>query len=575
MNSDVHVNSFFCAIRRPFSILNLLLLTMLMVGPSEICLAGGQDRNSGNWNDGNEVRSGTVLKLRMDTTLNSSKANTGDIFTMTVYERVTVNGRNLIPLGTKAEGHVTNVEPAKRNETGTISVEFDRLIFGNGRSLPIDGLLTSTDPNVKNQVDAEGRTTGSSTTKRNIIFVGGGAGLGAVIGALAGGGKGAAIGAGAGAGLGLLGALFSRGYEAEVRAGDTFNLELTRSLRVSDVELGGGSTGDYQDRDRNPGGGSTGQYNEEYTDSDFVKRAQIQLRDKNYYGSAIDGQLSQSTRSAIRSFQRDSRLALSSHLDLQTAQALGLVDNNGNIIGNNNGNGNDRNNQLVRVVMANAVRQTDRTIRVSMMTEVNSGGWNIFGDYEIKNGQLDVWARGTPPNGYTSHGVNRKSLDVVTREDASRIRNVVVHSDNRDWTIALDSTQPGYGSGNTLATTLKIQADRMLATVRSQLRTNGRTSNSSVWRLNENEASLYSSLAALSASTQFYSELVDARSSEESRRGAADVMVRNARRVSRNMQNGGRSTYSIRRDFDEFDAGMKQLTDQYRFNGAGEETSSQ
>src|SRR5262249_28116343 len=42
--------------------------------------------------------------------------------------------------------------------------------------------------------------------KRNGILIGGGAGLGAAIGAIAGGGKGALIGAGAGAGAGTAGA---------------------------------------------------------------------------------------------------------------------------------------------------------------------------------------------------------------------------------------------------------------------------------------------------------------------------------------------------------------------------------
>ncbi|MBI4750821.1 MAG: peptidoglycan-binding protein [Acidobacteria bacterium] len=569
MNLVVNTNPFLCAMRRSFSILILCFLILLMAGAPLSCqAASGQDIRSSIRYSGPDIRSGTVLKLRMDNTLSSATAQTGETFTMTVMEPVIVNGQTAIAQGTRTQGHVTNVEPARRNETGTISVEFDRLVFANGQSLPIDGLLTSTDPDVKNQIDEEGRTTGSSTTKRNIIFVGGGAGVGAIIGALAGGGKGAAIGAGVGAGAGILGALFSKGYEAQVKAGDTFNYELTRSLRMSDVDSGYNSanTGNHNS------GGGYGQTQQEYTDLEFIKLAQVQLRDRNYYGSAIDGRFTASTRSAIKNFQRDKRLEQTSRLDLQTAQALGLVDNNGNITGNNTGNDNDRNSRLVRVVEAKAYRQSDRSIRVAMLTEVNSGGWNIFGDYEIKNGQMEVWARGTPPTGYASQGNSRKNLDVISREDVSRIRTVVVHSDNRDWTIAVGSSnQPGNGSGMSLASSLKLQADRMLATVRSQFRTNGRTSRSSIWQLNENEATLYSSLAALAASTQFYAELVDARSSDEAQRGAAEVIIRNARRVSRMMQRGGRSTDRIQRDFDAYDSGIKQLTDQYQFTTENEE----
>lgn len=570
MNLVVNTNTFFCAMRRSFSILILCFLILLMAGAPLSCqAASGQNLRSSIQYSGPDIRSGTVLQLRMDSTLSSATARTGETFTMTVMEPVIVNGQIAIAQGTKAQGHVTNVEPARRNETGTISVEFDRLVFANGQSIPIDGFLMSTDPNVSNQIDEEGRTTGSSTTKRNIIFVGGGAGIGAVIGALVGGGKGAAIGAGAGAGAGILGALFSKGHEAQVKTGDTFNYELTRSLRMSDIDSGYNST---DTGSQNSGG--YGQTQQEYTDLEFIKLAQVQLRDRNYYGSAIDGRFSASTRSAIKNFQRDKRLEQTSRLDLQTAQALGLVDNNGNINGNNNGNNNnDQNSRLVRVVEAKAYRQSDRSIRVGMLTEVNSGGWNIFGDYEIRNGQMEVWARGTPPTGYASQGNSRKNLDVISREDVSRIRTVVVHSDSRDWTIAVgSSSQSDNGSsGMSLASSLKLQADRMLATVRSQFRTNGRTRRSSIWQLNENEANLYSSLAALAASTQFYAELVDARSSDEAQRGAAEVIIRNARRVSRMMQRGGRSTDRIQRDFDAYESGIKQLTDQYQFTNGNEE----
>ena len=45
----------------------------------------------------------------------------------------------------------------------------------------------------------EGEVEGKSTTKRNVVFIGGGAGAGALVGAVAGGGKGAGIGAAVGA----------------------------------------------------------------------------------------------------------------------------------------------------------------------------------------------------------------------------------------------------------------------------------------------------------------------------------------------------------------------------------------
>jgi hypothetical protein len=58
----------------------------------------------------------------------------------------------------------------------------------------------------------------SGKGKRDAEFIGGGAGLGALVGALAGGGKGAAIGAAAGAGAGTAGAAATGKKEVEYPA---------------------------------------------------------------------------------------------------------------------------------------------------------------------------------------------------------------------------------------------------------------------------------------------------------------------------------------------------------------------
>jgi hypothetical protein len=73
---------------------------------------------------------------------------------------------------------------------------------------------------------------GKSTKKRDVVFIGGGAGAGALIGAIAGGGKGAAIGGAVGAGLGALGTLLSEGNEVEVASGTEIMMIFDREVSL-------------------------------------------------------------------------------------------------------------------------------------------------------------------------------------------------------------------------------------------------------------------------------------------------------------------------------------------------------
>ncbi|HNC46380.1 MAG TPA: hypothetical protein PLU80_19575, partial [Acidobacteriota bacterium] len=166
-----------------------------------------------------EIPVGAVLKLRLNSQLTSKTNRVGDTFTATVFEPYLIDGKAVVPQGTQVEGHVSSVEPAQRDRSGTIAVDFDYLIFENGKKLDISQVseLTSLKRDEKQQIDAEGKTSGGSTTKRKIIFTGGGAGAGAVIGAIAGGGKGAAIGSAIGAGAGILTSLLLKGEEAVVK----------------------------------------------------------------------------------------------------------------------------------------------------------------------------------------------------------------------------------------------------------------------------------------------------------------------------------------------------------------------
>lgn len=178
------------------------------------------------------VSADTIIRVRMEDTLTSRTARIGDRFRTTVVDPVYAGGTEVIPAGSTITGRVTSVKRAERkSKAGTMGVDFVSVQLPNGTSRAISGSLTDV-TGQNNNYDNEGQVTGRSSTKRNVVFIGGGAATGALIGAIAGGGKGAGIGAIVGGGLGAAGAVFSKGKEAEVKPGTEFGVILNRSLSL-------------------------------------------------------------------------------------------------------------------------------------------------------------------------------------------------------------------------------------------------------------------------------------------------------------------------------------------------------
>lgn len=178
------------------------------------------------------VNAGQLLRVRMNQTISSETARTGDQFTTTVVDPVYSGGLEVIPAGSVVVGQVATVErAARKSKAGTIGVRFVSLRLPGGITRAINGDLTDVGTEGMN-ADNEGEVSGKSATKRNVVFIGGGAATGALIGAIAGGGKGAGIGAGIGAGLGVAGAWFSKGHEAVVKSGTEFGVVLNQNLSL-------------------------------------------------------------------------------------------------------------------------------------------------------------------------------------------------------------------------------------------------------------------------------------------------------------------------------------------------------
>jgi hypothetical protein len=178
------------------------------------------------------VQAGHTIRVRMNEHVSSETARIGQRFTTTVVDPVYSNGIEVIPAGSIVNGRVTHVRRAeRRGKAGQLGVSFISLQLPNGSTRAINGSLTDV-TNETVTYDNEGQVTGRDSTRRNVIFIGGGATAGALIGAIAGGGKGAGIGAGIGAGLGVAGAFLTKGKEAVVRPGTEFGVILNQSISL-------------------------------------------------------------------------------------------------------------------------------------------------------------------------------------------------------------------------------------------------------------------------------------------------------------------------------------------------------
>lgn len=178
------------------------------------------------------VNSGQVINVRMNQSITSETARVGDQFRTTVMLPIYASGVEVIPAGSEITGRVTTVNRAERkSKPGTIGVHFVSLRLPTGISRAINGDLAENTAE-EADFDNEGEVKGRSATKRNAVFIGGGAATGALIGAISGGGKGAGIGALLGGGLGAAGAVFSKGHEAVVKSGTEFGVILNQSLSL-------------------------------------------------------------------------------------------------------------------------------------------------------------------------------------------------------------------------------------------------------------------------------------------------------------------------------------------------------
>jgi hypothetical protein len=162
---------------------------------------------------------GTEFRVALDRSISSATAQTGDPFTATLLNPISENGMVIIPRDARVNGHLVAARASGRL-SGTAELE-----------MTLDSVQISGNP-VRIRTDVIARL-GKTHKKRDIIAIGGGSALGAIIGGIAGGGKGAAIGAAAGAGAGTAGAAATGKENITLPTETTLAFRLTSPIRLT------------------------------------------------------------------------------------------------------------------------------------------------------------------------------------------------------------------------------------------------------------------------------------------------------------------------------------------------------
>lgn len=162
---------------------------------------------------------GTTVSVRTNETIDATTAQAGQTYSAQVANDIMQpDGTLLVPQGSPAQLAVMNVVQGGVVQSGQVQLGL-RSITVNGRTYTVASPVATASGN-----------QGLGANRRTAEFVGGGAALGTLIGAVAGGGTGALIGALAGAGGGAAVQVLTKGSQVRVPAETVLTYRLDQPI---------------------------------------------------------------------------------------------------------------------------------------------------------------------------------------------------------------------------------------------------------------------------------------------------------------------------------------------------------
>jgi hypothetical protein len=161
----------------------------------------------------------TVIHVTLNQAVASDQNRPGDHFEATVSEPIVVANKTVIPAGSAVQGLVVDAHHSGR-------------LMGRGRLRLALETVTVNDRNYEIRTSAR-TNVGGQHKRRNLALIAGGAGGGALIGAIAAGGKGVLIGGPIGAGAGTAAALITGKKDVRLPPETSLTFTLAQPVKVN------------------------------------------------------------------------------------------------------------------------------------------------------------------------------------------------------------------------------------------------------------------------------------------------------------------------------------------------------